>query len=280
MIPTRILFRRIISGPAYLKTKTSKFDSTDMGLLNIRITPTNVPSELFPLRQMGKEHEHLMLDNVDRLGIMSMDIAKETRYTTQQKTLLDNLRRCIINEESHGGHEYTVDGLVGWFIYNLGLNMFPLYLGVQPRYEFRAGNIHIRSAPDYTIERDGKIVFVDEDKHKKSAPSAKSMLGEYQLAGEMLVSTLSRDPVGDIGVYGMRVYNTRFSFYKAYIPEKYYMELGSVPLPMKESMDVIRYPHKDGTKDRISSMSLDYADPQERSIIIQCLLGLKDRLLS
>lgn len=298
MLPTRILLRHLISGPKFLKTlktasrfltrdsassrfarfalrsKTSKFDATDMHLLNIRITPTNTPTELFPLGQMGQEHEYLMLDGVNRSEILSMDIARDTRYTIAQKTLLDNLRRCVINEESRGG-----DGLAGWFMYNLGFNAFPLYLGVQPRYEYRGRDIHIRAKPDYSIERDGQVLFVDEDKHKKSAPSS-SKMGEYQLAGEMLVSTLSKDPSGDVIVYGMRVYNTRFSFYRGYIPESYYLGLGARSLPMKESMGVIRYPSKPATKDRISGMSLDYADPQERSVIVQCLLGLKDRLLA
>jgi len=151
---------------------------------------------------------------------------------------------------------------------------------MQPNYKFYVYDKEISSNPEFSIERKGLVMFIDEDKHIKNIGKAKGW-GEYQIAGEVLAAastnynTYNSSDTGSENqiIRCMRVIGTHFTFYKAIIPGEYLLSLGN-GFPDK-GFEIIRFPHNDKEEPR---SSFDYMIGDDRKKIVDMLFRLKNEL--
>jgi len=222
---------------------------------------------------------------------MIRSVVEENKISDMSKeeiTLCKHIVKIINNEQiTRGTSESNTDSFVNYLLNKFQLDEYPFLLRIQPNYKFYVGDQEIISNPEFSIEKDNHIVFIDEDKHINNIGSSKDW-GENQIAGEMLAvastnynnnqQKLSYDyNIASIDnkdaqiIHSMRVIGTRFTFYKSVISTSYLKSLGE-GLP-SENITIYRYPNN---KKEESFSHYDYIDPKERKIIVNILWGIKD----
>ncbi|KAG0373593.1 hypothetical protein BGX24_011489 [Mortierella sp. AD032] len=103
-------------------------------------------------------------------------------------------------------------------------------------------------------------------------------MGEFQLAGEMVVCGLARSKLeGDISTHGMRVIGTQFTLYHAVIAEAYYIHLTD---PDRPHLEIKGFPTLDESKDSLETRNLDFRDPVQRRLIVDTLARMTNELRS
>lgn len=259
-----------------LPSSTSDFNKISVEKLKIQIIGTHEK-----LVSTGSTHDaptDLYLKNMDIKGIG--DYKDNQELTNSEKSLSNYIVRILENEKmTIGTSESHTDSMVNYILKKLGLDEYPFVLSLQPVYKFIVGNKTITSIPEFGIEKNGLVVFIDEDKHISNIGQSKAW-GEYQIAGEMLAvaSTnynrifIDRKRVRKDSqpVYSMRVIGTRFTFYKADVTHSYLDSLGN-GLPDTE-MTIYRYPNNND-----SFSHYNYTDPEERKLILDMLYSLRNQ---
>jgi len=155
------------------------------------------------------------------------------------------------------------------------LNLYPLMLRLQPEYEFSTNHTTITSIPDFGVEgRDLSVIIVED---KRIGPSRYTGWGENQIAGEMVAAAGSRMEDRDsCTVIAIRIIGTKFSFFRVDVGEKYFESLGKgFPISEKLSIDVF-LKEREGR----DPPGFDYCIPDERSVVVSMLRGLRSYMLS
>ena len=188
--------------------------------------------------------------------------------TRKEKTLTKYLQKI-----TRGISESNTDSLVDYILRKVELDEEPLLMRIHPNYKFYVYNKEIFSNPEFSIEKDDIIIFINSSKN----------WDENQIAGEILavVSTnynnsfINRKTkiTSQQVVYSMRVIGTRFTFYKAIVPVTYLESLGD-GFP-DEEFTIYRFPDNELDK---SLSRYDYMVPSERRIIVDMLFRLHTEL--
>lgn len=260
------IFRR------YNVRSTSKFTSSQMDRYNIKFEPTKFIGDICDIKKSLDINHVLMLKDVNNDNINKVDI--NTLENNKQKTLLFLIRAIIKNESvSVGTSESNTSNMVDFILRNLDMDNYPLILRLKPVYNFLVGNKKITSIPDFSIEKNSKVIFIDEDKHLSNAKRI-SNWGEYQIAGEMIAAsnyTLNNTKIDTNTLYSVRVIGTRFTFYKSQIGIKYLESL--ISENVEESIYIKRYK---GENIDDSNLGLDFVDLNQRYEILNLLYNIKE----
>lgn len=276
---------KILDKPSKLATSTSEFRQIDVNTLKINFLGTNEKIEIFDI-EPSYIPDFFYIKNYDKLTIRTLVQNQNINkiLTREEMSLSKYLDKIIENEElTRGTSESNTDSLVNYILKKLNLDEDPFLLRIQPNYKFYIQNHEINSNPEFSIEKDNLVVFIDEDKHIKNIGPSKKW-GENQIAGEILASaynnfnnmSLYNKPIHDKQiVYSIRVIGTKFTFYKAIITYNYLQSLGD-GFP-NENFLIYRFPNN---KYDESFSHYDYTIPEERKIIIEMLFRLHEKLFN
>ena len=271
----------IVSRVNALNDSTSEFNRHDIARL--RVVYINVDSEdrfkllLYKYPTSISVQSPLYISNIDYNMLVGCSKNKDIVHNLPDKEkqfaiLIDHI---ALNEDViQGTDESKTDTFVDYVLREIGLADYPLTLKLQPLYELIVRHKRISSVYDFSVEKDGTLLLVEEDKHIRNA-SPGSAWGEYQIAGEILAGAYSNyirhSRPSDI--IAMRVIGTRFTFYHSSVPLDY---LDSLAIGLPETdVTVIRYPSQVTEK-----IGLDYKIPDERKAIIDILQSIRYRLSS
>ena len=272
--------------PSQLASSTGDFRKIDVNSLQIQFLGTGDPRDIFKSDITSKIPDYFYIKNYDENTIRNILYESETstvKLTKKEKTLAKYLQKIVDNEKiARGTSESNTDSLVDYILRKLELDEDPFLMRIQPNYKFYVHNKEISSNPEFSVEKDDLVVFIDEDKHIKNIGPSKNW-GENQIAGEILAAASTnyndifinrkRKLTYQQVVYSMRVIGTRFTFYKATIPNTYLESLGD-GFP-EESFTIYRFPDNEVDK---SLSNYNYMIPEEREIIVNMLFKLHDTL--
>jgi len=192
----------------------------------------------------------------------------------QFATLLDQV---VLNEEVvRGTDESKTDTFIDYILREVGLGKYPLAIRLKPVYVFKVRHKTISSEYDFSVEKRGKLLMVEEDKHIKNTGPG-SAWGEYQLAGEMIAGAFDnyRKFATSSEIFSVRAIGSRFTFYYVIIPTTYLASLDK-GLP-EESITISRYPPQSNL---IIPPGLDYKNCSDRKVIIYLLFKIKQKMTS
>ncbi|CAG8625281.1 8076_t:CDS:2, partial [Paraglomus occultum] len=139
-------------------------------------------------------------------------------------------------------------------------------------------NQFVSADPEFVIANQKLSMVVIEDKHIKNVwkPSG---FGETQIAVQIVacgsenIRATSEDDFSDQTLFAMRVISTYVTFYKAFIPGKYWAEL-YYGLPKETSVNVQRWPGQNGKK-----RGLDLVEADGRREVLGALTKIRQFLL-
>lgn len=165
-----------------------------------------------------------------------------------------------------GTDESKTDTFVNYLLTKTGFTEYPFILRLKPMYEFKVHHKTITSIYDFSVEKNNKILLVEEDKHIRNTTHGTAW-GEYKIAGEVIAGSYNNYVLHTTysEILVIRVIRTRFTFYYTIIPLDYLDSL-SYGLPNID-ITIDRYP--DG---------LEYKNPDDRVVIIDVLLKIKYKL--
>lgn len=190
----------------------------------------------------------------------------------QFATLLDQV---VLNEEVvRGTNESKTDTFIDYILREVGLGKYPLAIRLKPVYVFKVRHKTISSEYDFSVEKKGKLLMVEEDKHIKNTGPG-SAWGEYQLAGEMIAGAFEnyRKFATSSEIFSVRAIGPRFTFYHVIIPTTYLASLDK-GLP-EETITISRYPPQNHIPP-----GLDYKKLSDREVIIDLLMKIKQTMIS
>lgn len=270
----------VISGVNSLNNSTSEFDKNDIARLRVVYTDENngenFKTLLYRYPTSIDDKSPLYISNIDYKMLVGCSKNKEIVHGLPDKEkqfaiLIDHI---ALNEDViQGTDESKTDTFVDYVLREIGLADYPLTLKLQPLYEFVVRHKRISSVYDFSVEKDGTLLLVEEDKHIRNV-SPGSAWGEYQIAGEVLAGAYSnyiRDSKPS-NIIAMRVIGTRFTFYHSTVP-LHYLDSLAVGLPDTDVI-VTRYPPQS-----VEKIGLDYRYSDERKAIIDILLLIRCRLV-
>jgi len=259
-----------------LHNSTSEFDETDIIKLNIKFK--NLDN--FKFKEI-LNNNHSSIENISPLYIRNMkyenfigcsrNITNISHLSNKEKQFAILIDQIALNEEViRGTNESKTDTFVDYLLREIGFSDYPLILKLKPLYEFRVKNKNISSIYDFSVEKDNRILLVEEDKHIKNTTLGAAW-GEYQIAGEIIAGAYNNYVLhfNNSIIISIRVIGTRFTFYYTIVSLEYLNSLAK-GLPI-EKITIFRYPD--------NNIGLDYKDPNERNIIIDILQQIKCCLL-
>jgi len=271
-----------------LANKASDFKTIDRRSLNIVFIDADERSKVVGSNSNEIYYEHLLVGNLSKTQLLS--IRSDPRILTMlrdddEKTLAVHLYEVILNDPLRTGiQESLTDSFVDTLLRDLRFGKYPLTMKLQTKYTFEVGSIRVSARPEFSIEKDCTVLFFDEDKHIHGKIRPSNEYGECQMAGEAIACayrnfadiTSSRREQDQI-IYATRVIGTRFTFYKAFISATYLLSLAEGLPPSSEVVEILRFPRSD-SKEYI--FGYDYADNNQRPIILEMLTNLKNTLLN
>jgi hypothetical protein len=283
-IDVNILVKEYIFARLYtLPSSTAYFKMKDIEHLKIKYTGTNDENKIFEniSNYNPSIKEYFYIKYINKEEILKYGENGNPNFTKKENSICNYLYRISENEKlTIGTRESNTDTLVDFLLRKLHLDEYPLALRLQPNYKINYGDQVISSNPEFSIEKNRLIMFIDEDKHINNVSKGKKW-GEYQIAGEILAAaytnynnTKNKKNKEQI-IKCMRVIGTCFTFYKAIIPEEYLISLDNGVII--NGFNILRYPdnHEDD-----SYSNLDYMNVKERNKIIELLYKLKYELES
>jgi hypothetical protein len=260
---------------------TSDFGARDIQKLNINYEKVNDVTSFIgdDVEPIGVD-ESLYIKDIDKVGILTYK--DNTNLNKVERSLCKYISRIVENSNiTIGTSESHTDNFVAYLLRKMCLDEDPYCLSYHPAYKFYVKGKWITSIPEFGVDKDGMVIFIDEDKHINNIGNSKAW-GEYQIAGELLAVAYTNYNKIYIGrkrketthqtLYSMRVIGTQFTFYKAIVSHSYLDSL-SENLPT-ESFTIYRYPSNDDE----SYSHFDYLKPVQRKKIIYTIYKLRSIL--
>jgi hypothetical protein len=270
--------RKILESPHQLMSPTSRFRKIDSDSLNVIYQGSQNLKDVLP---ETKKEMNPSLDNFFYLSNLDIPRIPIPQTSKEEKTLVNYINKIRNNEnETLGTEESNTDSFVDYILRKLGLDEYSFLLRVHKLHKFNVGDTTISSIPEFIIEKDDTVIFIDEEKHLRNITPGKSW-GEYQIAGEIIAAAAmnyknqvirnDRSMEEYQTIYCMRVVGTKFTFYKSKVPLEYLIQLED-GFPDK-SLTITRFPD-----DKRFFSYMDYTDPTQRKIIIKALSVLENGL--
>jgi len=270
--------KKKLKHPRRLMDSTSKFRKIDSDSLNIIYQGVQELSEIIPRtnnKDNSRVEEFFYLSNIE------IPMSPDIKNTKKEKTLIKYINKIRENENiAIGTEESNTDSFVDYILRKLDLDEDPFLLRIHKMYKFSVGDKTISSIPEFSIEKDDVVVFIDEDKHLNNITPGKSW-GEYQIAGEIIAAAATnynnqviRNALNIMDcqtIYCIRVIGTKFTFYKSRVSSKYLMQLED-GFP-EEDLIISRFP-----SDRGPFSFMDYTNPSQREIILDAFSAMKHGL--
>lgn len=199
-----------------------------------------------------------------------------------EKTIALYLNDVIINDPLTTGIRETLTyDFVNYLLTELKFNKYPFSLKLQHDYSFKIFGEKVTAKIEFSIEKNVGVVCFSEDKHLNGIDSS-SEYGESQIAAEILACAYNNynkadSPTrgNDQTIYTTRVIGTRFTFYKAFVTSNYIESL-NYGFPQEDNdITILRFPPK---SQKQYYMGYDYANENERPIIIELLLRVREQI--
>ena len=260
---------------------TSDFRNKDVFSLNVEYSDAKSVDDMCIPCDMSDVPDEVYVSNLSKRAIVNAleDKHMFDKLDRKSKTFVLLMNHVMENEVTlRGTEESRTDAFVSHILEKLEFGEYPLMIQPQPLFKFRVYTKEISSKLDFAVIKDKRTMLIDEDKHIKNTGPA-SAWGEYQLAGELIASaycnySISTRDYNSI-LYGVRVIGLKFTFYKAVISPEYLISLGEGFPDL--TVPIIRYPVN--TKDK-DFPYLDYADENDRKIIVNMLIRMRESIKS
>lgn len=268
-----------LQSPDQLSSCTSDFRPIDARSLNVRYIDTeDLDDLLIPLATNVQRPRHLLIRNLNKDHILAADRFDE--LDDDERTVAEYLRRILLNElPGAETRESRTDTFVNLLLTDLRLNKYPFVLNLQPDYKFLVANKQITSKPEFTIEKNGAVLCLDEDKHIRNTTRV-SGYGQNQIAGELIAcaytnfnSATSPTAGTNQTIFAVRVIGSRFTLFRCDITCGYLESLADGLPSEEQQLHLYQYPGTD-----VDSLGYDYADPSARTQVIEILLRLREQL--
>ncbi|KAF0421284.1 hypothetical protein F8M41_006807 [Gigaspora margarita] len=193
------------------------------------------------------------------------------------------LNDVLLNEkQSKEIRETFTDSLINYLLMELRLNKHPFTLRLHPDFSFSVSDKNVSAKVEFSILKENAMILIDEDKYIRSLRQT-TEYGESQISAEILACAFTNFDNADSPttgesqtVYAMRVIGTRFTFYKAFLSRDYLRSLHKGFPPHNLSVTISRFPPND-SKETLHGH--DYADKNQRFLIVDLLYRLKESLL-
>jgi hypothetical protein len=265
-----------------LSDDACSFRIRDLSSLNIIFKDVN--SDLEILKKLSSDikvndYNLLFMKNINKMDILnseSNDIKK--RFNNKELSVINYLKEVVENDPlKFGVNESLVNNFINYLLCKLEFNENPLSLKLEEKYKFNIKNKIVTAKIEFTVSKNNSIVCLDEDKHITGV-SKSTEFGECQIAAEILAcaytnyqSAKSITKGKDQTIYAIRIIGFRFTFYKAIINKKYIEEL-DYGFP-DSSFTIFKFPSESNRE-----YGYDYTDVNDRYIIIELLLRLRENL--
>ncbi|KAF0520285.1 hypothetical protein F8M41_016414 [Gigaspora margarita] len=276
-----------LKSPEQLPGSASLFLLIHGKALNIHYKNINSANEIFePLSENIQINNDLFVGNLTREELLVALVPGNPIYNKlndNEQSLAVYLNNVILNEQlSEVARETFTDSLICYLLTELRLNKRPFTLILQPDFSFSVFDKNVFAKVKFGIQKENTMIFIDEDKHIRNLkPSTE--YGESQITAEILACAFTNFNNADSPtkgksqmLYAMRVIGMRFAFYKAFLSRDYLRSLRKGFPPHNLSVTISRFPSND-----IEEMlhGHDYADMNQRFLIVDLLYRLKESLL-
>ncbi|RCH78087.1 hypothetical protein CU098_004708, partial [Rhizopus stolonifer] len=179
-----------------------------------------------------------------------------------EKTIALYLNDVIVNDPlTTGIRETLTDDFVNYLLTELKFNKYPFSLKLQHDYSFKIFGEKVTAKIEFSIEKNVGVVCFSEDKHLNGIDSS-SEYGESQIAAEILACAYNN-------------YNKADSPTRAFVTSNYIESL-NYGFPQEDNdITILRFPPK---SQKQYYMGYDYANENERPIIIELLLRVREQI--
>ncbi|RHZ61169.1 hypothetical protein Glove_349g55 [Diversispora epigaea] len=294
-IPTKV-FYKTKSGPKFGKGKLkdpNRLPNSAKLFLPIHRKALNMHYQnVYSAEEIFDPPENIKINNDLLVGDFTKDdllIAKPGSSILNklnnkfERTLARYLNEAITNDSLTTGVRKTfTNNFVCFLLTNLEFNIDPLLMRLQSDYSFNISDKEVTAKIEFSIEKNNKVLFIDEDKHLYSLKPY-SEYGESQISAEILACAFTNfysvdNPTAGESqmIYATRVIGTRFTFYKAFLSSDYCESLKKGFPPDNLTVTISRFPSND---QNITRFGYDYANKNHRCLIIDLLYRLKECLL-
>jgi len=268
-----------------LTTQGGEFKTLHRRLLHIAFhNAESIDDVVGPSSNIGYPRHMLVggLERADLFSVRDNPNVLNNLENDDERTFALYLYQVIVNDVLRTGvRESRTDSFVDMLLRELGFGRYPFMINLQSDYMFEVGDKTISAKPEFTVEKDFAVLFLDEDKHVHGKIGPANEYGECQIAAELLACAYHNftDTTGprigmDQTIYATRVVGTRFTFYKAFVRASYLFSLSEGLPPDSESMDIVRFP-----SDIDFRLGYDFAINSLRPIILDALVRLRSTML-
>lgn len=175
---------------------------------------------------------------------------------------------------SYGRQEWGTSAFTNYLISEMDLNKTPFYLAPEPNIKFTVPTVSLSSRPDFAIFFNDIIKIIVENKIKQNIRQVTGY-GEFQVAGEMVAAALFNQLIEQkiyeqkYLIYGIRIIDTHFTFYRLLPNISYYNQLMKTPNKLTD-LTIETFGRTE------NPYGYDFLNPSHRKIILRFLKALQN----